>query len=35
MRIVFPIGGSVDWEIEADGLFKSKSVLSRLARIIL
>jgi ubiquinone biosynthesis protein UbiJ len=22
MRIVFPIGGSVDWEIEADGLLK-------------
>lgn len=28
MRIVFPIGGSVDWEIEADGLLKEIGLIA-------
>jgi len=29
LRIVFPIGGSVDWEIEADGLLKEVGVQTK------
>lgn len=29
LRLVFPIGGSVDWEIEADGLLKEVGLQTR------
>ena len=29
LRVVFPIGGSVDWEVEADGLLKEVGLQTR------